>query len=66
VNESLLSLGFISILLQLFATLGIVTGGTGALLLALDQSVRASELELHPPKYPWSHRGYFSSLDHSR
>ncbi|KDR15800.1 cytochrome c1, heme protein, mitochondrial [Zootermopsis nevadensis] len=49
----------------LFATLGIVTGGTGALLLALEQSVRASELELHPPNNPWSHKGFFSSLDHS-
>jgi len=52
--------------LQLFATLGIVTGGTGALVFALDQSVKASELELHPPKNPWSHNGFFSSLDHSR
>jgi ubiquinol-cytochrome c reductase cytochrome c1 subunit len=53
-------------LLQLFATLGIVTGGTGALLLALDYSVKATELELHPPKNPWSHSGFFASLDHSR
>lgn len=52
--------------LQLFATLGIVTGGTGALLFALDYSVKASELELHPPKNPWSHSGFFASLDHSR
>ncbi|XP_069687858.1 cytochrome c1, heme protein, mitochondrial [Periplaneta americana] len=49
----------------LFATLGIVTGGTGALLFALDQSVKASDLELHPPKNPWSHGGFFASLDHS-
>lgn len=49
----------------LFATLGIVTGGAGALLFALDQSVKASELELHPPKNPWSHSGFFSSLDHT-
>jgi ubiquinol-cytochrome c reductase cytochrome c1 subunit len=60
------SLSYQGSFLQLFATLGIVTGGTGALLLALEQSVRASELELHPPKYPWSHHGLFSSLDHSR
>ncbi|GFG36321.1 hypothetical protein Cfor_00846 [Coptotermes formosanus] len=49
----------------LFATLGIVTGGTGALLFALDYSVKASELELHPPKNPWSHSGFFASLDHN-
>lgn len=46
-------------------TLGIVAGGAGALAFALDQSVKASELELHPPKNPWSHNGMFSSLDHA-
>ncbi|PSN50790.1 Cytochrome c1 [Blattella germanica] len=50
---------------QLYATLGILTGGTGALLFALDQSVRASDLELHPPKNVWSHSGFFASLDHA-
>nr|CAD7593299.1 unnamed protein product [Timema genevievae] len=50
---------------HLYATLGIITGGTGALLFALDQSVKASDLELHPPKHPWSHKGYFSALDHA-
>jgi ubiquinol-cytochrome c reductase cytochrome c1 subunit len=51
--------------LQLFATLGIFTGGTGALIFALDYSVKATDLELHPPKNPWSHCGFFASLDHS-
>lgn len=47
-------------------SLGVLTGGAGALLFALDQSVRASELELHPPKNPWNHNGLLSSLDYAR
>lgn len=31
----------------------------------LQQSVKASDLELHPPTYPWSHGGFLSSLDHA-
>lgn len=46
-------------------SLGVLAGGAGALILALDRSVRASDLELHPPKNPWSHNGWFSSLDHA-
>ncbi|XP_056635771.1 cytochrome c1, heme protein, mitochondrial-like [Diorhabda carinulata] len=49
----------------LLGSLGLLAGGTGALLYALDQSVKASDLELHPPKNIWSHSGLFSSLDHS-
>ncbi|XP_067003637.1 cytochrome c1, heme protein, mitochondrial [Anabrus simplex] len=48
-----------------YAAIGVLTGGTGALLFALDHSVKASELELHPPKNPWNHKGIFSSLDHA-
>ncbi|MEE6462949.1 hypothetical protein FKM82_005707 [Ascaphus truei] len=48
------------------STLGVlVAGGTG-LAFALHRSVKASDLELHPPNYPWSHNGFLSSLDHSR
>lgn len=47
-------------------TVGVVTGGVGALILALDQSVRASDLELHPPKNPFYHKGILNSLDHAR
>jgi len=50
---------------KLLATLGVLTGGAGAVVLALDQSVRASDLELHPPKNPWSHNGPISALDHA-
>ncbi|XP_050315909.1 cytochrome c1, heme protein, mitochondrial [Anthonomus grandis grandis] len=49
----------------LMGTLGVLTGGAGALIFALDRSVRASDLELHPPKNPWNHKGWFSSLDHA-
>ncbi|KAL3285231.1 hypothetical protein HHI36_019343 [Cryptolaemus montrouzieri] len=50
---------------NLIGAIGALTGGAGALLFALDQSVRATDLELHPPKNPWSHNGLFSSLDHA-
>ncbi|XP_077435055.1 cytochrome c1, heme protein, mitochondrial [Vanacampus margaritifer] len=46
-------------------TLGVVGAGAAGLGLALHQSVKASDLELHPPNYPWSHGGLLSSLDHA-
>jgi ubiquinol-cytochrome c reductase cytochrome c1 subunit len=49
----------------LLGSLGVLAGSAGALIFALDRSVRASDLELHPPKNPWSHNGWFSSLDHA-
>ena len=37
---------------------------------ALNESVKASDLELHPPKYPWSHTGFLGgflkAFDHAR
>lgn len=42
-----------------------LAGGAGAIIFALDRSVRASDLELHPPKNPWNHGGWFNSLDHA-
>ncbi|XP_075226114.1 cytochrome c1 [Lycorma delicatula] len=52
---------------KLFLTsIGVVTGSAGALIYALEQSfVNAGELELHPPKLPWSHNGLFSTYDHA-
>ncbi|KAJ8358867.1 hypothetical protein SKAU_G00153920 [Synaphobranchus kaupii] len=47
------------------STLGVLTAGGAGLALALQQSVKASDLELHPPSYPWSHGGMLSSLDHA-
>ncbi|ESO90987.1 hypothetical protein LOTGIDRAFT_122247 [Lottia gigantea] len=40
----------------------LATGGIGAAVI-LDQRVLAGELELHPPKMPWSHTGLFDSFD---
>ncbi|XP_008319493.1 cytochrome c1, heme protein, mitochondrial [Cynoglossus semilaevis] len=47
------------------ATVAVVSAGGAGLALMLQQSVRASDLELHPPQYPWSHAGPLSSLDHA-
>ncbi|XP_034021874.1 cytochrome c1, heme protein, mitochondrial isoform X1 [Thalassophryne amazonica] len=46
-------------------TIGVVTAGGAGLALMLHQSVKAFELELHCPSYPWSHGGLVSSLDHA-
>jgi len=35
------------------------------LLVGLEKSVKAGELELHPPSYGWSHNGTFQALDHT-
>ncbi|XP_001371129.2 cytochrome c1, heme protein, mitochondrial [Monodelphis domestica] len=47
------------------SALGMLAAGGAGLAVALHTAVGASDLELHPPNYPWSHRGYLSSLDHS-
>jgi ubiquinol-cytochrome c reductase cytochrome c1 subunit len=47
------------------AVIGSLLGGAAGLLYTLDQSVKASGAELHAPHYPWSHKGVFSSFDHS-
>ncbi|XP_020903991.2 cytochrome c1, heme protein, mitochondrial [Exaiptasia diaphana] len=47
------------ITLSALATGGFVTG------YLLQPDVSAEELELHPPKLPWNHKGVFSSLDHA-
>jgi len=43
----------------------LAVGGLGVGVAALSQPVAASELTLHPPKYPWDHSGPFSALDHA-
>jgi len=45
--------------------LGTVAAGGVGLAAALQASVLATDLTLHPPEYPWSHNGIFSSLDHA-
>ncbi|XP_023851602.1 cytochrome c1, heme protein, mitochondrial [Salvelinus sp. IW2-2015] len=44
---------------------GVLTTSGAGLALMLQQSVKASDLELHPPNYPWTHNGMLSALDHS-
>ncbi|ETE59508.1 Cytochrome c1, heme protein, mitochondrial [Ophiophagus hannah] len=45
--------------------LGVLTVGGAGLAWALQRAVKASELELHAPSYPWSHNGLLTALDHS-
>ncbi|XP_005986790.1 cytochrome c1, heme protein, mitochondrial [Latimeria chalumnae] len=47
------------------STLGVLAAGGAGIALALHHSVKADDLELHPPVYPWSHSGLLSSLDHA-
>ncbi|KAK6632635.1 hypothetical protein RUM43_013403 [Polyplax serrata] len=50
---------------NLVATIGALAGGAGALIYALDVSVKASDLAAHPPKLPWAHCGFINSYDHA-
>lgn len=47
------------------ALFGSLVGGAAGLAYTLDQSVKASGLDLHAPHFPWSHDGHFSSFDHA-
>ncbi len=41
--------------------------GTAVAVTAADfQTVSASDVELHPANYPWSHNGHLETLDHAR
>lgn len=42
----------------------IAIGGGTVIATALAQPTFASDLVLHPPKYPWNHNGLLSALDH--
>lgn len=46
-------------------SLGVLGGGVGGLWLALENSVKASGTEVHPPHFAWSHFGLFNSYDHA-
>ncbi|KAL5292012.1 CYC1 family protein [Megaselia abdita] len=50
---------------KLLATVGATVGGAGALMFALESSVKASGTEVHPHTMPWSHNGMLASLDHT-
>lgn len=54
------------LMFQTTVCLGVTAGGLGAVIFALDNSVKASELIVHPPHYHWSFNGLFQALDHSR
>merc|ERR1712012_732126 len=43
---------------------GTATAGAVGLGAALQTAVMAGDLELHPPAFPWSHKGPLDSLDH--
>merc|ERR1712117_968761 len=43
---------------------GTATAGAVGLGVALQTAVMAGDLELHPPQFPWSHKGPLDSLDH--
>lgn len=47
------------------ALMGSLVGGAAGLAYMLDNSVKASGLELHPPHFPWPHNGTFASFDHA-
>ena len=48
---------------QLLAGLGLFGSGGAGLAFALNQSVKASDLDLHPPTFTWSHSGILESMD---
>lgn len=49
---------------MLLTCLGVTAGGFSALIYALDNSVKASDLVAHAPTYDWAFYGMFSALDH--
>jgi len=49
----------------LLGAVGLLGGGAAGLAYALNESVKASDLVAHPPKFPWSHDGFAQSLDAS-
>lgn len=57
---------YLSFYSQLVTCLGITAGGIGALIYALDSSVKAGDLAAHPARYKWDFYGMFNSLDHAR
>ncbi|XP_056408474.1 cytochrome c1, heme protein, mitochondrial [Hyla sarda] len=47
------------------STIGVIAAGGAGLVFTLHNSVKATDMELHAPSYPWSHGGFLSSLDHA-
>lgn len=49
---------------KLFYTVcGLAVGGISAVIYTLENSVKAYDWPLHPPKFPWSHNGIFDAYD---
>ncbi|CAG9858682.1 unnamed protein product [Phyllotreta striolata] len=48
-----------------YRTLGLLATGTGIVIYTLDQAVKAGEMELHPPRFPWAYKGIITALDHA-
>lgn len=48
---------------QLLSAAGVLVTGTAGLTYALNESVKAGDLVLHAPSYPWPHNGILSSID---
>lgn len=46
--------------------MGLLAGGAGALLFALDRSVEASGSDAHSAEQTWAHSGLIKSYDHAR
>ena len=49
--------------LQMYTACGLAAGGAGVLLYALEQSVNAAEVPLHPPDYGFHYSSPFGSHD---
>lgn len=45
---------------------GLLAGGSGALIYSLEKSIAASGDNAHPPHQGWSHDGVIASFDHAR
>ncbi|XP_063703158.1 cytochrome c1, heme protein, mitochondrial [Culicoides brevitarsis] len=50
---------------KLLTWVGLLAGGSGALIYSLEKSINASGSEAHAPHHPWSHDGIIDSLDHA-
>lgn len=50
----------------MLTTAGIMTTGAGALVYTLNESVKAADLMLHAPSYPWPHNSVIGSIDMNR
>lgn len=50
----------------MLTTAGVIATGSGALVYSLNESVKAADLTLHAPSYPWPHNPIIGSIDMNR